>query len=144
MPSNLEPSRSWFLFLVLLVGCGKSLPEFGEVEGVVLVQGKPQRGLLVRFLPDPDQDNDLPINASGQTDDQGKYRLRYYYKGAEGLGAPVGWHRVLIEDTTLARVPQGAAPPPKIIPKSYANPATTPLKEEVKPGQQTIDFQIPS
>jgi len=133
-----------FLLTLLLVGCGEPLPEFGEVEGVVLVKGKPQRGLLVRFMPDPQRGNDLPINAAGETDAEGKYQLQYFYKDAEGMGAPVGWHRVLIEDTSLSRVPQGAARPPELIPRSYSNPTTTPLQKEVKPGEQTIDFDIGS
>ena len=132
------------LLAVLLSGCGKSPPEFGEVEGVVRVQGQPQAGLLVRFLPDPTRGNDLPINAAGETDAQGKYQLRYYYDGAEGMGAPVGWHRVLIEDMALSQVPQGAARPPERIPRDYAKAATTPLQQEVKSGGQTIDLDIGS
>jgi hypothetical protein len=131
-----------FLLLGLLIGCGQPPPEFGEVEGAVLIEGKPQRGLLVRFMPDPNRGNDLPINAAGETDAEGKYQLRYYYDGTEGKGAPVGWHRVLIEDSALSRVPQGAPLPPEVIPRSYGSPTTTPLQKEVKSGQQTIDFEI--
>ncbi len=130
------------LLPALFVGCGEVLPEFGEVEGVVLINGKPHQGLLLRFLPDPGRGNDLPINATGETDAEGKYQLRYYYRDAEGLGAPVGWHRVLIEDSALSRVPQGAPLPPEVIPRSYGSPTTTPLQKEVKSGQQTIDFEI--
>jgi hypothetical protein len=51
---------------------------------------------------------------------------------------------VLIEDTALSRVPQGAPLPPETIPRTYGDLTTTPLQEEVKPGQQTIDFDIDS
>ena len=135
-------SVSLSLLPFLFGGCGKPLPEFGAVEGVVMVKGEPQAGLLVRFIPDPNRGNDLPINAAGETDAQGKYRLRYYYDGADGMGAPVGWHRVLIEDTALSRVPQGGRRPPERVPRSYANPATTPLQREVNSGSQAIDFDL--
>ena len=132
------------LLALFLGGCGKPLPEFGEVDGIVTIKGQPQSGMLVRFLPDPSRGNDLPINAAGETDAEGRYQLRYYYDGTEGFGAPVGWHRVLIEDTALSQVPQGGALPPERIPRAYASPTTTPLEQEVKSGQQTIDFDIGS
>ena len=126
----------------LVGGCGNPPPEFAPVEGVVRVKGRPQPGLQVHFLPDPQRGNDLPINASGKTDEQGKYQLHYVYEEEEGLGAPVGWHRVLIEDTALSQVPQGQPLPPQLIPTAYSNPAKTPLIVEVKSGAQTIDLDI--
>lgn len=144
MPRSSLRAMCLFFLPVLLIGCGEPPPEFGEVEGVILVKGKPQRGLLVRFMPDPQRGNDLPINAAGETNAEGKYQLRYYYNGVEGMGAPVGWHRVLIEDTALSGVPQGGPLPPELIPRSYANPTTTPLQKEVKSGHQMIDFDIGS
>jgi hypothetical protein len=127
----------------LFVGCGEKLPEFGPVEGIVRIKGKPKSGILVRFLPDPAKGNDLPINASGLTDASGKYQLRYAFKELDGLGAPVGWHRVVVEDSSLSSIPQGAPIPPRIIPIAYNSPATTPLAFEVKAEPQTIDLEIP-
>lgn len=126
----------------LLSGCGNPLPEIAPVQGVVLVKGKPQSGLLVRFLPDPQRGNDIPINAAGETNEQGRYELRYVYKGEEGMGAPVGWHRVLIEDMAMSRIPQGQPLPPRLIPTDYNSPATTPLLIEVKQGPQAIDLEV--
>ncbi len=79
--------------LLILPGCGDAPPEFAEVQGIVFVNGRPRSGLLVRFLPDPEKGNDLPINAIGKTNSEGRYQLKYSYKGEEGVGAPVGWHR---------------------------------------------------
>ena len=112
------------------------------MEGIVLVRGKPKSGLLVRFMPDPNRGNDLPINSMGETDGQGKYELQYTHEGQQGLGAPIGWHRVLIEDTAMARVPQEKKPPPRLIPRVYNSPATTPLVKEIVSGSQTIDLEI--
>lgn len=128
--------------LFLISGCSKPTPEFGQVTGKVLVNGKPVSKLLVRFLPMPSEGNDWPINAQGVTDDEGNYVLEYYFDEKQGKGAPIGWHRVLIEDTTLASIPQGEAPPPERIPKMYANPSNSKLKEEVSIGEQTKDFDL--
>jgi hypothetical protein len=127
--------------LAALPGCGKKLPEFGKVSGVVRVNGQPQRRLLVRFMPDPEKGNALPINATGKTDNEGRYTLHYAWQENEGEGAPVGWHRVVIEDTGLSGVQQGQAPPPPVISPIFAGPASTPLKKEVKAGEQTIDLE---
>jgi hypothetical protein len=141
-------SSAWLVVTCLaaipsLVGCGEKLPEFGPVEGVVRIKGKPKSGILVRFLPDPAKGNDVPINASGLTDATGKYQLRYAFKELDGLGAPVGWHRVVLEDSSLSSIPQGTRIPPRIIPISYNSPATTPLAFEVIAEPQTIDLEIP-
>jgi hypothetical protein len=127
--------------ILILLGCSKKGPEFGQVSGVVRVNGQPQRRLLVRFLPDPEKDNKLPYIATGKTDNEGKYTLHYAWQDKEGDGAPVGWHRVVIEDTALSGVPQGQAPPPPVISATFASPASTPLKKEVKAGAQTIDLE---
>lgn len=127
----------------LLTGCGEKLPEFGPVEGIVRIKGKPKQGILVRFLPDPAKGNELAVNASGLTDASGKYQLRYAFKDIDGMGAPVGWHRVVLEDSSLSSIPQGAPIPPRIIPVAYNSPASTPLAFEVKAEPQTIDLEIP-
>ncbi len=142
MLSRFAISLGIALFIGQLFGCGKKEPEFGQVKGVVRVNGKPQGRLLVRFMPDPGKGTSLPINASGRTDSQGNYELKFAYQGKEGLGAPVGFHRVLIEDTALSQIPQGQTPPPQLVSPAYNSPATTPLLQEVKPGEQTIDLEI--
>jgi hypothetical protein len=130
------------LILVCALGCGKKPPEMGQVAGVVKVKGKPQANLFVRFLPDPEKGNNLPINASGKTDNQGKYTLQHVYNDVAASGAPLGWHRVVIEDLSRGPTPQGQTPPPPLIPLEYNNPANTPLKVEVKSGSQTIDLDV--
>jgi len=131
------------LFLaVLIAGCGEPQPEFAQVEGNVRLNGQPQRGLRVNFLPDEEKGNAWAAIARGTTDETGKYTLQYEYQREEGAGAPVGWHRVIIEDVSRPPTPQGQTPPPPLIPPAYSNPATTPLMKEVKPGAQTIDLEV--
>jgi len=129
-------------FLLIITGCGEKPIEFGDVSGVVRVGGKAQAGLLVRFLPEPEKGKkELPINSTGKTDAQGKYTLTHVMDGQEGPGAPIGWHRVIIEDASRGPTPQGQTPPPPLVSSTYASPASTPLKKEVKAGAQTIDLE---
>jgi hypothetical protein len=128
---------------LLAAGCGEKMPEFGQVEGVVKIKGQPKSGIAVRFLPDPDKGNNLPVNGGATSDDSGKYVLRYSYKGVEGDGAPIGWHRIVLDDTRLASLPQGAPIPPRIIPPDYNSPASTPLTFEIKAGQNTFNIDVP-
>jgi hypothetical protein len=126
-----------------LAGCkGGPTVEFAHVQGVVKVNGRPQRGALVQFSPDRDKGNGVPVFANGTSDDQGKYTLKYSHQGKIGDGAPVGWHRVAVIDTTVGVTPQGQDPKPSAIPMAYGTPATTPLVVEVKAGDNTIDLEI--
>ena len=142
----MSPKYPFYLLLILvavsLSGCSKPVPTFAKVEGTIRVNGKPVDKLFIRFMPNPTKGNDWPINAQSETDAEGHYSLTYFYDGKQGDGAPVGWHLVLIEDMTLANVPQGAPMPPERIPLTYANPTTSTLNEEVKPEDQVIDFDI--
>jgi hypothetical protein len=96
----------------------------------------------VQFSPDREKGNGLPILANGTSDDQGKYTLKYSYKGKIGEGSPVGWQRVAVTDTTVGPTPQGQDPKPSAIPVVYGTPATTPLLVEVKAGDNSIDLDI--
>jgi len=126
-----------------LAGCkGGPSVEFSKVQGVVRVNGQPQRGAAIQFSPDREKGNGVPAFANGTSDDQGKYTLKYSYQGKVGDGAPVGWHRVMVIDTTVGVTPQGQTPKPSAIPMTYGTPATTPLLVEVKSGDNSIDLDI--
>jgi hypothetical protein len=127
---------------LLAAGCSEPMPEFGIVRGVVTANGKPLPKVVITFMPDPTKGNNWPINASATTDEQGKYELRYGYKGQAGAGAPVGWHRVTALDTRFSSIPQGARLPPRWFSISYSSPSSTTLRYEVKPGEQTIDLDL--
>ena len=156
--SLLVARASWpaALLVAVAAGCARE-PEirFAPVEGTVTRNGKPVPRAQVVFLADGDTHGP---RATGVTDDAGRYRLT----ADDGQnGAPVGRHRVCVIDTTLVaerlglvaqHLPNKAAekaPVPKVIgkptgiPAGYGRPAETPLRAEVKPEPQTIDFQIP-
>ena len=142
MVRNLFLSTNAIWFAAFLAGCGSPKPEFASVTGTLLLNGKPQRGLRVSFMPDAEKNNTWAAIARGTTDEQGKYTLTYEYQREEGTGAPVGWHRVLIEDVSRPPTPQGQTPPPPLVPPEYSSDRTTPLRKEVKPGEQTIDLDV--
>jgi hypothetical protein len=132
-----------FVIALGLTGCNREPQvEFGKVQGIVRVNGQPQRGALVQFSPDREKGNGVPIFANGTSDDQGRYTLKYGHEGKIAEGAPVGWHRATVLDTTVGATPQGQEPKPSAVPMAYGTPATTPLLVEVKPGDNTIDLDV--
>jgi len=130
--------------LLVLSGCRKDpAPEFAPVEGVVRINGKPEVGVAVRFTPDPQKGNGFPAFATGTTDNQGKYTLKFEFRDKEGVGAPVGWHRATLIDTKVGYTPQGKPPKPSAVPYTYSNTSTSPLVVEVKAGDlQKIDLDV--
>jgi hypothetical protein len=140
--------------LVAACGCSKSGVTFAPVEGTVTCNGRPVSYAQVIFVVD--EDNRGP-RAVGITDEAGHFRLATD-DGKDG--APVGRHRVCVIDTSAMaeklgkfvkhapEVPgRGVAPKKAVgkaaIPPEYGRPAGTPLRAEVRPGAQTIDFQVP-
>jgi hypothetical protein len=93
-------------------------------------------------LPDPVQGNETSFSASGVSDAQGKFVLEYDFDGKHGQGAALGWHRVIVVDTTVPYPKEGQPPKPSAVSLVYASPATTPLTFEVKTDQQTYDLDV--
>jgi hypothetical protein len=113
-----------------LAGCApeETHPETAKVSGVVLYQGEPVAQAEVTFRPEGEGDNGL-----GRTDAQGKFVISTY---GQQDGAVVGKHVV-----TVQLFPEGGLPGAEVestdttpIPPKYADPAATPLSEEVKSG----------
>lgn len=152
------------LALPLMVGCSQELP-YGEVEGVVTLDGKPLQHAEVVFMPDPERGTKGRRSVS-LTDKDGRYRI------ASDLGrdgAPVGVHRVIVNDMLIPKlgmipiavtpeeagtpgVPIGLKAPPgpsspdpkkSRFPEAYSDAIKTPFQGiEVKPGLQTIDLKL--
>jgi hypothetical protein len=146
-------------------GCGRAEFTFVPVEGTVTKGGRPLRDVEVIFLADRDAGT-VGQRASGVTDEAGHYRLR----AANGDdGAVVGKHRVVILDREAAEKQllrsfrgkpskntgqpspemaprlqdqrQTAADAPRV-PPGYGRINETPLRAEVRPGEQFIDFEV--
>lgn len=109
-------------------GCGESF-DLAQVSGTVTVDGIPAGNLQVLFEP---QDKSQP-SSIGFTKADGTYLLRC----SSGVdGAVVGPHTVRVEPVEV----DDPAGPPLTIPAKYNT--SSQLKEEVKPGTNTIDLKL--
>jgi hypothetical protein len=134
-----------------LPGCGRTPPR-AEVEGTVSVSGRPVEGIQVTFLPDPGR-NTVGPSASCVTDNRGHFKL---VSDDNRPGVVVGQHRVTLRDLRNVQVSRGgdrgarsgpgdagkekAGQVP--FPREYEDATNTSLRREVKPGAQTINFDL--
>lgn len=122
--------------LIFSVGCGgggaDDQPDLGAVSGVVSMDGQPLADVVVTFNPAQGRPS------IGKTDSTGKYELGYL---RDTKGAMIGTHTV-----TITTPQEGPTPPGQTykdpIPAKY-NSKTT-LKEDVKAGDNTINFELVS
>jgi hypothetical protein len=143
-------------------GCGRMEFTFNSVEGTVTQGGRPLGNVEVIFLADADAGTVGP-RATGKTDETGHYRLRTE-RGEDGavagkhlvlildLDAPTGQRGRLSQPGDVAQVPpelvKHLKEPPKTtanelrVPPRYASINETPLRAEVRPGEQVIDLEV--
>ena len=128
-----------FLFvasLSLSVGCGgggaSDQPDLGNVSGVVTMDGQPLANVTISFSPSQGRPS------IGKTDAAGKYELGYL---GDTKGAVIGAHTVSISTPQEAPTPPGTTYKDPV-PAKYN--AKTTLKEEVKAGDNTINFDLVS
>lgn len=114
-----------------VMSAGRGLPELGDVEGTIRLDGKPLAGATVTFIPVSEDDETAPrISSSvGMTDEAGHYELMYVQDVA---GAAVGTHQVMIN----LPLPNGA----EKLPRRYNS--STELSFVVEPGRNTADFKL--
>ncbi|MFM8706403.1 MAG: hypothetical protein ACKOHG_21600, partial [Planctomycetia bacterium] len=120
--------------------------------------GKPASRAIVQFIPRGDG-----RHAGGQTDTVGRYRLNTT-GGTPGAGARMGDYDVAIEayedpftgmperpadpaeaekwDQKMAQL--GMKPAKRLAPKEYSDIKSSGLSATVKPGKNTIDFDLKS
>ena len=140
--------------------------DLAPVEGTITKDGRPLPHIRVFFVADLDAGTQGP-QTSAITDKAGHYRLRTD-NGDDGV--VVGKHRVLILDLETALMQKGQTargaeqkvltrlPPETVerikdrrkstaetprVPPSYGRFNETPLRVEVQPGPQNLDFDIP-
>jgi hypothetical protein len=145
-----------FVVLLAVVSCGCSGGErLGTVTGTVKVNGRIVTQGTIMFIP---ADGKAAVGAIAK---DGTYSLTTY---ASGDGALVGEHRVTILATLVGAgsmapasiddeiaIASGKAGnkllvPGKvewIVPERYSQLTQTDLTATVKPGKQTIDFDLP-
>jgi hypothetical protein len=137
-----------FLQLPILSGCGSQQPTVARVHGRIIYQGKPVAVGQIMFYPETGRP------AIGTIGPDGAYKLTTF-PDKSGDGALLGKHRVTIESTRMiggmqpksvedeSRAFRGGIPRIEwLVPEIFSQLGTTPLKAEVKPGENTIDFDL--
>lgn len=122
--------------LLPLIGCGPSRPETAQVSGKITFNGQPVPAGRIAFWPPKGR----PAIAEIRPD--GSYELTSF---SDGDGAILGQHRVTIKATRV-HFPGGDRTKGVVewlVPQSYENAKTSPLKAEVSAGKNTINFDIP-
>jgi hypothetical protein len=123
-------------------GCSPS-DNVAEVSGTLRVNGRPGRRVFIQFIPDGAKATQGPISTA-ETDAAGRFTLQLHPAGGAEVrpGAVVGWHRVVLTDLRLAESATGHGVPVRF-PADYTLPGSTPLTQQVKPGKQSINIEIP-
>ena len=129
------------LVLALADGCGEPLPELGQVSGVVTMNGKPLPMVQVKFSPDPSS-GEAAKSSKGLTDENGAYTLTYYSPKSNSVvpGAAIGKHMVSLRD--IQHTESRDNPIPYRFSLGLTRAATSPFRETVVAGEQTLDFDI--
>lgn len=114
------------LVMVGVSGCGGS--GFGDVSGIVTLDGEPLENALVQFKPEQG-----PRPSQARTDGEGFYELNYTRSQS---GAVTGMHEVIIStyDEDAGR--------PELVPMKYN--VDTELTVEVEEGHNQVDFGLDS
>jgi hypothetical protein len=135
-----------YIGLAVSSGCGPSGPETSPVIGKVTFGGKPVVEGSIKFWSETDG-----TLAVGQLNAEGNYQLTTH---PDKRGATLGAHRVTIRSVQTV-FPGGSFPSTDekkeartkakliwLVPPRYDDRRTSPLKADVKPGPNTIDFNL--
>lgn len=133
------------LVLILGVACSLELagcseqegPDLGQVIGTVTLDGKPLEGASLSFQPEAGR------SSKGFTDESGNYELQFTL---DRKGAVLGQHMVEIISVRSSSGGEGGEPlvegRKEILPARYHS--ATELTANIKPGRQTINFELTS
>lgn len=149
--SRRAPVPAWYFVAFSLcctivpAGCGSGRPETVPVTGVVTLDGKALEAASVLLSPEA---GGHP--ATGLTDKDGRFTLTTFVKGD---GALLGKHQVCVvkkktsglltdADGLSGGTAPGGVSEEWLAPKKYANPKTSGLSAEVKPGMEPLEFRL--
>jgi hypothetical protein len=124
------------VFAIGLASCrrGDYKPVY-HVAGRVLFNGKPAEGADVTLFPLDDSDPKRP-RPGGQAGRDGSFRLSTY---ASYDGAPPGRYAVTIIYRSPEKKVDDENRGPDLLKGRYADPKTTPLRVEVKKGENNFE-----
>jgi hypothetical protein len=113
-----------------LAGCAGSALRLVPVHGRATVGKKAAQGLTIQLVPDAAKGTHAPAGG-GQTDEDGRFVIS---TPPHGEGAVPGHYKVTVSSYTGRGVP-----------RSYADPAKTPLRVEIPPGGlENWELDLPS
>lgn len=137
--------------LGMMTGCGDPVKKFPPrnpdtvpFSGIIKRDGTPLPKALVRFLSAADKGAD----ASGITNDDGKYELKILVDQKDKAGAPPGDYKVVVSRFVT---PGGEAYDPskptevpgmESLPPRFSDPNMSTLKATVPAGGGTADFDL--
>lgn len=124
--------------MAFFAGCDRG-PELAVVTGTVTLNGVGLDQIKVEFMPDPEEGN-VAATSSAETDAEGKFTLMYPSTGKPG--AAVGWHRVVLWDYKSINSRENPMAPR--ISDLFNQASKTPIRQEVKSGEQTIELKLES
>jgi len=141
------------LAALIMPGCGEDEGHRFPVHptgGKVTLGGKPVAKAIVRFHPTdpatvkiPDGKQGLPVVLTTETDADGAFTLSTYLADD---GIPAGDYKVTVAiGLNESDVENGDGAPSSRAPtvaNIYRDPASTPLKATVKPGENRFDFPV--
>ncbi|SRR5579883_183315 len=108
-----------------------------QVSGKVTVDEEPLEEGTITFIPDPSKGNTSVFFATGVVEN-GAYQVLTEGKN----GVPPGWYKVIVYDTSLARLPSPGRPPSRFHPR-FSDPDHTPLCIQVEESRaKSYDFAL--
>jgi hypothetical protein len=142
LPAPATPARRASLLFgtmltCALAGCGSELG--AEASGVVTFNGKPVGPGMVAFVPVDGSSN--PADGAIQIDGT------FFLKTNRVVGLEPGKYRASVTVLDQPEVKPGERSyeaPRQVTPQKYADPATSGLEFDVKPGSNTIDLPLVS
>lgn len=146
-----------FMSISLTVGCsGTSLPDMGQVIGVILLDEKPLDAVEVVLVPEANQGSTAGPQASGFSDQEGRFQPQTNLDGTAHNAVVVGTYRVVLRDlktmTTAAPDPKqeyageaaGHAPKPRFSPR-FADLQSSPFGAVIiGPGVHELVLELNS
>jgi hypothetical protein len=120
--------------LLLLAGCGEERITLHPTSGTIRFGEAVPAGAQIVLHP---QGHVLPPDAIpiAQVEDDGSFVFGTYNTGD---GAPAGAYKATVQWFKLVKNEGGAGRGPNVLPRSYADPQTTPLSVTVTEGENTI------
>jgi hypothetical protein len=120
-----------------LVGCGRSEPRVPvvAVTGKVSFQGQAPAGAQI-VLHSVSPKADSQVAPSGTVKDDGTFQISAY---DQADGAPPGEYVATIQWFRIVQTEGGGGRGPNVLPATYSDPATSPIKVKVENSATQLD-----